>query len=270
MKQTLIFCFLLTLKLSVFAQNTNFRAQGNYYTAKSHFQNKNYTETLDYVNKSKTGLEGTNRELQYLHILAAYNLYKYEEAAKELQVFFDIEEKKIEPIYFDKSVERLTNDETKALVMLIDPILESAEKKKNNPCSTCLGSGIMKKIITCENCSGNGYIKTVCQGKSAPNNLGGVSVCNNGKWSCSCYKCGKYNNEKCVDGYHLCESGDVFSGFRRWRETCKVCYGSGKLNCKHCNGVGYFKNDCTKCNNTGKVESTIEKVQCNRCYGRGF
>jgi hypothetical protein len=89
---TIIFLLLTTISLK--AQNTNVRAQGNYYSAKKYFQSNNYQEALNYVNKSKTALAGSNRELQYLHILAAFNLYKYEEAAKELQTYFDMEENK--------------------------------------------------------------------------------------------------------------------------------------------------------------------------------
>lgn len=114
----------------LFSQSTNFRAQGNYYSAKENFQKKDYKTALTYVEKSKVNLGGTNRELQYLHILCAYNLENYELALKELETYFALEEKKITAVDFDKSVDKLTSDETKALTMLIDPIYEKAEKSK--------------------------------------------------------------------------------------------------------------------------------------------
>lgn len=249
-----IICLLVSI-ISLQAQNTNVRAQGNYYSAKKHFQSKNYEEALNYVNKSKTALVGTNRELQYLHILAAYNLYKYEEAAKELQTYFDMEEKKIKIVFFDKSVDRLTDDETKELSMLIDPILESAEHRKSNPCNKCRGTGTMKKSYTCDDCHGDGYKKEDCI-RDKKN-----YTCNNGKVECQCFReCG--SDVGCTGGWHYSNN---YGNTR-----CKLCSGTGKVNCNNCNGLGFLKKDCYQCKSTGKVESTTEKVTCNKCYGKGF
>ena len=232
-----IICLLVTI-ISLQAQNTNVRAQGNYYSAKKHFQSKNYEEAINYVNKSKTALNGTNRELQYLHILAAYNLYKYEEAAKELQTYFDMEEKKIKIVYFDKSVDRLTDDETKELSMLIDPILESAEHRKNSPCTKCFGSGLMNETIVsnCGNCKGNGYLK----GEDCDN---------------------KIKDQSCLMGKIIKYSGSGWTGdYREWEVTCSAC-----------NGEGYKRKGCYTCHNTGKIESTTDKkITCDKCYGKGF
>ena len=255
MKKLITICLLLASIFAANAQNTNVRAQGNYYSAKSNFQNKNYEEALKYVNKSKTALVGTNRELQYLHILAAYNLYKFEEAAKELQTYFDMEEKKVKIVYFDKSVDRLTNDETKELSMLIDPILESAEHRKSNPCSKCSGTGTMKKSYTCDECYGEGYRKEDCIRNSKNYN------CNDGKVECQCFKdCG--SDTGCTGGWHYSNN---FGNTR-----CKLCFGTGFVNCNNCKGIGYLKKDCNKCHNAGNVDSTTEEVTCNKCFGKGF
>lgn len=245
-----IICLLVSI-FSLQAQNTNVRAQGNYYSAKKNFQSKNYEEAINYVNKSKIALNGTNRELQFLHILAAYNLFKYEEAAKELQTYFDMEEKKIKIVYFDKSVDRLTDDETKELSMLIDPILESADNKKNNPCSRCSGTGEMNKSYSCDDCNGDGFLKKTCE------------KCH-GKGLVKCTA--KIQGEYCDNGY-----GSYYNLYenRYIKIRCQYC-NRGKRQCYYCNTVGYSKIDCHKCDNSGVVESTTEKVTCSKCNGKGF
>ena len=245
-----IFCLLLAI-ISLQAQNTNVRAQGNYYSAKRNYQVKNYEEAINYVNKSKTALVGTNRELQYLHILAAYNLYKYEEAAKELQTYFDLEEKKIKIVNFDKSVDRLTDDETKELSMLIDPILESAEHRKNNPCTKCKGFGLTNKINSCYSCQGGGFQKKTCD------NCQG-----SGRIKCKAKIEGEYCNEGYGSYYNLYEN-------RYIKIRCEYC-NAGKIKCYTCQGIGYQKKDCNNCNNTGTIKSTTENVTCSKCYGKGF
>lgn len=285
MKKLITILILIVTGISSNAQNTNVRAQGNYYSAKTNFQAKNYTESLKYVYKCKTALGGTNRELQYLHILNAYYLYKWEEAAKQLQKYFDMEEKKIVPVRFDKSVDLLTSDETKALSMLIDPILESYEKWKDNPCVECHGTGIMDKILICENCNGNGNIKENCTACSA-GKIKCSNNCNNGYFDCKCKGC---SPNGCCDGANLCNEGthqcnncgNMFNGswyeFRgkcrrcnKGKVVCSVCSSSGNINCKVCNGSGYLIKTCSVCNNTGKVRSLTEKQTCNKCYGKGF
>lgn len=134
------------------SQNTNFRAQGNYYSAKENFQKKAYSTAITYVEKSKQNLGGTNRELQYLHILCAYNLENFDLALKELETYFALEEDKIKSVDFDKSVDKLTNDETKELTKLIDPIYEKAENKNKNGRIAVLIDDL-NKLLT-ENCSG--------------------------------------------------------------------------------------------------------------------
>jgi hypothetical protein len=269
MKKLITILMLIATMSVVNSQNTNVRAQGNYYSAKSNFQSKNYEEALKYVNKCKAALLGTNRELQYLHILAAFKLNKYEEAAKELQTYFDMEEKKSKIVYFDKSVDRLSYDETKELSMLIDPILESAEHRKNNPCNRCNGSGLMKKSIACGDCSGRGNLKEKCK----------VSECYNGKIDCNCQGCGNMNGVYkiygCSEGKHSCDNESPWSSFgsagsfRQWRRDCVRC-DNGSYNCSKCKGTDYIDIDCNKCNNTGSVASAYEEVTCNKCYGKGF
>lgn len=107
------------------AQTINYRAQGHYYSAKAAFQAGRYAEALSYVYRSKEALGGTNAELQYLHILSAYDAGNYDEAQKEMQTFFAISEGKAKPVFFSNSVDRLTDDELKQLTMLIDKIDEA-------------------------------------------------------------------------------------------------------------------------------------------------
>lgn len=240
-------CLLMFVSISGIAQNSNFRAQGNYYSAKSNFENKDYSKALTYVNKCKTELGGTNYQLQYLHILIAYNLYQYDEAADELQLYFDMADKKIEAVRFDKSVDELTDDETKALTMLIDPILESAAKRKNNPCSLCKGSGF---TTPCDYCESRGYLKTDCI-----HNSEGYR-CDNGK-------------APCWADAHIVNSGNINSP----RKYCSICRNSDKIDCDKCSGLGYSKNSCTHCSGNGYNSSTStssKRVKCTKCQGVGF
>ena len=256
MKKIASLILLLLTGIAGFGQNSNFRAQGNYYSAKTNFEAKNYEEALSYVNKCKTALGGTNYQLQYLHILAAYKLYKYEEAAKELQTYFDIEEKKAKAVYFDKSVDELTSDETKALTMLIDPILESVEQLKNNPCEDCQGTGLAYKIYTCTDCNGAGHTKMDCARSKAG------EYCNNGTAECACTSCNSKGAIPCIKGVH------THYGIIQIYANCRNCRG-GYVTCDNCNGAGTLKKECVTCNSTGKLESS-EKLTCNRCYGKGF
>jgi tetratricopeptide (TPR) repeat protein len=150
MRKLLSLFFIITFPLLVIAQNTNYRAQGNYYSAKENFQKRDYRTAISYVEKSKQNLGGTNRELQYLHILCAYYLENFDLALKELETYFAIEENKIKRVDFDKSVDKLTNDETKELTKLIDPIYEKGEKKKDANKSQKLINDL--NILLQENC----------------------------------------------------------------------------------------------------------------------
>jgi len=106
------------------AQSVNVRAQGHFYSAKEAYLGKQYERALDYVYRSKEALDGTNRQLQHLHVLAAYHARKYAEAQHELEAFFQITEKKLPESKFDRSVEELTRDEVTELTKLINKIDE--------------------------------------------------------------------------------------------------------------------------------------------------
>lgn len=106
------------------AQSINVRAQGHFYSAKEAYLGKQYDRALDYVYSSKKALDGTNRQLQHLHVLAAYHARKYTEAQEELERFFQITEKKLPESKFDRSVEELTRDEITELTKLINKIDE--------------------------------------------------------------------------------------------------------------------------------------------------
>jgi len=127
-----LIAFGMTLPINANAIGTNFRAQGHYYSAKDALEKKQYKNALDYVYKSKAALQGTNPELQYLHILSAYNAQRYTEAQKEMETFFALEEKKLKSVDFDKSVDQLTDDEVRALTMLMNNIDENAELERAN------------------------------------------------------------------------------------------------------------------------------------------
>lgn len=126
--------FLTTLLIAVstgtFSQSINYRAQGHYYSAKDAYHAKNYEEALEYIYKCKSALVGTNREVQYLHVMSAYYSGNYQEAQEEMNIFFQLEERKIERKEFDKSVETLTSDEVKSLTKIINDIDESVEAEK--------------------------------------------------------------------------------------------------------------------------------------------
>jgi hypothetical protein len=237
------------------AQNSNFRAQGNYYSAKTNFESGNYLVALDYINKSKIALAGTNYQLQYLHIITAYRLDRFDEAAKELQTYFDMEENKTKPVSFNKSVDKLTDDETKELSKLIDPIFELAEKKKNNPCHVCSGTGKVIKSYNCDKCNGSGHIMVDC----SSNTKGWY--CQNGKVNCKCTSCDRWGTV-CDNGVH------THYGIVQIWVYCIHCE-NGKLRCDNCQGAGQFKKDCIPCNHTGKLQYS-EKKTCDNCYGRGF
>lgn len=115
---------------NVYAIGTNFRAQGDYYSAKESYEKQDYSAALQYVYKSKELLGGTNEQLEYLHIMSAYYGGNYAEAKKEMQTFFDIEERRLKPVAFGNDVDRLTDRETHDLTMMINKIDESVERQK--------------------------------------------------------------------------------------------------------------------------------------------
>lgn len=139
MKKIILLLFMSLVVFSIKAQTANFRAQGNYYSAKEQYQSHNYNAALDYIYKAKKTLGGTNIQLQYIHVMAAYHAKKYAEAKDELETFFKIQASEIKPVSFDKYVDHLTDDEVKEITKIIDKVDESfaageakaeAEKRK--------------------------------------------------------------------------------------------------------------------------------------------
>lgn len=269
-KQLFALIFLSTICYSSIAQNTNYRAQGNYYSAKTKYKAGAYLEALEYINKSKTALGGTNEELQYLHILAAYNIEDFEQAQKELQTFFDIGEKKVKPVYFDKTVDRLTNDETRELTMLMDPIFEKADKKKNHRCKKCSGTGNASVVKTsyehCYKCgeedqghtivvSGfmrRGYKRTAMKGRTSTN----CEDCN-GKGHTICSRCNGTTQDNCKGCNRHPTNPSYLKGFSFF--------------CSSCSGGGLSFDICTACKGTKSVKrERTEKVVCSDCNGKGW
>ena len=266
----------LSIFVSIFtsAQSVNYRAQGNYYSAKSKYKAGLYYESIDYINKSKTALGGTNEELQYLHILASYRLEDFESAQKELQTFFDIGDKKVNPVYFDKTVDRLTNDETKELTMLMDPIFEAADRKKNHRCKTCTGTGKMTKTVykdnACHECAdsdygaylvsytdGSRWARKGYQTKEMRGHTKRQCTACNGKGMGICSKCNGLGTSKCKGCANHPTNPSGLIGFT--------------FDCIPCSGNGYMFDRCTNCNGTKnyKTSSTV-KVSCIDCNGKGY
>jgi hypothetical protein len=108
----------------VAGQSINYRAQGHYYSAKSALEAGNFSRALQYVYQSREALGGTNQELQYIHVRAAYGAGRYEEAQTALAEFFELAERRQTPIHFDRSVDRLTTDEIRAITQMINPVDE--------------------------------------------------------------------------------------------------------------------------------------------------
>lgn len=124
---------LLLISTLSFSQSSNFRAQGKYYSAKEKFEQNKFNDALNYIYQSKKNLNGgSNYKLQYIHIIAAYKAGRFQEAQKEMKRYFNLIDKKEKPIAFEKYVERLTSDETKAITKLIDKIDEAVVQFQKN------------------------------------------------------------------------------------------------------------------------------------------
>ena len=111
---------------SGFGQSDNFRAQGYYYKAKELYQGKNYSAALPYLVKARDALSGSNVELQYLFIMAYVGTSDWISANKELKKYFDLIEDREKAVTFSKSVEELTDDETRSLTKAMVDIEEHA------------------------------------------------------------------------------------------------------------------------------------------------
>lgn len=117
--------FLLTSYM--WAQSSNTRAQGYYYKAKSEFELEKYESCIQYLDKSKESLGGTNPELQYLYVMALVEQEMWSEANAEMTRFFHLKDRKEEPIYFENNVDGLTDDEEYELIKMMVEIEENAK-----------------------------------------------------------------------------------------------------------------------------------------------
>lgn len=132
MKYLLTIVLLIGFGKFASAQSSNFLAQGYYYKAKELFEKNNYKEAIKYINNSKASLQGTNYQLQYLHIQALVKLSDYTSAKIEMEQYFKIIEDNSLAKGFTKYVERLTDDETKALSKIMIDIMEKATIEDKN------------------------------------------------------------------------------------------------------------------------------------------
>lgn len=129
-QRIILFILFNTLFHVAQSQNANYRAQGNYYTAREAFYKKDFEKAIEYIEKAKVHLGGTNMQLQYLHVMALYEAKRYAQAKDEMELFFKIQSKEVKSTAFDKSVEQLTDDEVKKITMVIDKIDEGIEAEK--------------------------------------------------------------------------------------------------------------------------------------------
>jgi hypothetical protein len=114
------------------AQDSNFKAQGYYYKAKSQYESASYSSAVSYARKSITALGGTNEELQYLIVMTYVGQKDWVKAEKELSNYSLVENRSssINIKDFNESVDRLTNDEKRALAQIMVDIEESAEGQR--------------------------------------------------------------------------------------------------------------------------------------------
>ncbi|MBL7778232.1 MAG: hypothetical protein JNK66_08085 [Chitinophagales bacterium] len=215
---SVILLMVIVPQVSCYAQSDNYRAQGKYYAAKEQYESANYLAALQNVYEAKQLLGGgTNYHLQYLHILSAYAGKKYIEAQQELAVYFDLVDGKLKPIFFQRSVEALTNDEVTVLTKLIDQI-DKAAYREDNKCAKCNGTGELKKACDFESPDANKY-RMSCFG--------------NGKYGTVCNVCYGTPYKKSNGCYQCNSTGTVY-------RTCPKCSGSGRLisKCDACDGKG--------------------------------
>lgn len=114
------------LSLSTQAQTNNFRAQGYYYKAKDYYVANSFNEAIEYVIKSKEALGGTNKRLQYLHIMTLVKQSEWVMADEQMKIFYEIVEGTKEARHFSNEVDELTQDETYELTKILVDIEENA------------------------------------------------------------------------------------------------------------------------------------------------
>ena len=107
------------------AQSGAFRAQARYYTALEAFQADEYFSALESTREAKQILGGTNVLLQYLHIMAAYEAGRPNEAFEEIERFFRLVEGENEAENFPRGAEELSDDEVDDILRIYDEV-ESA------------------------------------------------------------------------------------------------------------------------------------------------
>jgi len=211
------------------AQNNNFRAQGFYYKAKELKESGSYSTAITYCKKAEEALGGSNLELQYLYILCYYYSSDYSNAQKEMERFFNFKgDQKDQIKKFDKSVDRITDDETKAVTQLMVDIDEKAHyESTHTTCGNCTGTGTESYHKDCYYCDGDGYVScretcSSCNGKGGKNVNHGTAV--GTKWH-KCYMCdGKgYHTKTCK-----CEKCAA-RGYTSDTRTCTRCFGKGKV-----------------------------------------
>ncbi|MFH1231011.1 MAG: hypothetical protein V1709_05885 [Planctomycetota bacterium] len=140
---------------------------------------------------------------------------------------------------------RITQNDTKELLVLETVDCPECHGKKYATCSYCQGNDLTKQ--TCEYCNGQDLTKQICE------------YCN---------------------GRDLTrQTCDYCNGMDLTKQTCDYCNGSGKSSngniCWKCNGTRH-KNICWKCNGTGhknicwKCNGTGHKNICWECNGTGY
>lgn len=111
------------------AQSNNIMAQGYYYRAKELHEAGRNSDALPYVQRSEQSLGGTNRQLQYLHIMVLVGTRDYVGANRELQRFFAIVDAPSSAVRFANGVDELTDDEQRQLTRIMIEVMESSERQ---------------------------------------------------------------------------------------------------------------------------------------------
>lgn len=102
-----------------------YRAQGRYYSAKEAFDAKRFDDAARMLRESREMLGGkSNIRLQFLLVYSLYNAGRFKEAQVEMNSYLTLIERSNPEKYanFPQDVDALTNDETRAITMIIDKI----------------------------------------------------------------------------------------------------------------------------------------------------
>lgn len=126
MKQITLLVFFINIQLFALCQSAEHKAQGYYYKAKELYESNSYSAAIPYIEKAKQTLNGTNYQIQFLHIMSLVKLQDWIGARKEMVLYYDVIEEKTKAVNFGEYVERLTKSEDMELAKAMVDIEEKA------------------------------------------------------------------------------------------------------------------------------------------------